>query len=417
MGLLKSLSGGDVLSAGSSLLGGVIGGISAAHAAKKQYQYQRKLNEQSQEFSEKNATTAYERQRELTEDNPLLQLQGMRNAGLSTSFSQGSSVAGAANVDQGATPAPGSAPSVASLAEGFNQGAQAAASIADLAVKKSQIANTNADTTGKEIDNTNKAAKAMAEINEIKARTKSYNFDNELKEMSNNIYRKFGERQAEASTAQLEADALIKGSAAFYSDALNEADLDKRRAEIETLLSQKDVNEQTKKNLEGELSLLDDKREELRSRAYANYAAGADSYSHVAVNKTQADLNKSNKTGVDLDNTLKALTQADKLVISFEECSQAKLRTYAMKLQTMPLTIFQALSRQAVESYEKIQKGYGKPEDYARVTAQISKEVLQTANQEAKDWAKIAISTIPFTSSAQTSNGYGANISSMPQYQ
>ena len=234
--------------------------------------------------------------------------------------------------------------------------------------------------------------------------------------MSNNIYRKYSERQAEAATAQAEADALIKGSAAFYSDALNEADLDKRRQEIEVLLSQKDLNEQTKKNLEGELTLLDDKRAELRSRTFMNNAAGQDSLTHVAVNKTQADLNKSNKTGVDLDNTLKALTQADKLVISFEECSQAKLRTYAMKLQTMPLTIFQALSRQAVESYEKIQKGYGKPEDYARVTAQISKEVLQTANQEAKDWAKIAISTIPFTSSAQTSNGYGANISSMPQY-
>lgn len=301
MGLFKSLTGGDVLSAGSSLLGGVIGGISAAHAAKKQYQYQRKLNEQSQEFSEKNATTAYERQRELTQDNPLLQLQGMRNAGLSTSFSQGSTVAGASNVEQGATPSPGSAPSVASLAEGFNQGAQAAASIADLAVKKTQIANVKADTTGKEIDNTYKAAKAMADINETMARTKGYNFDNELKEMSNNIYRKFGERQAEAATAQAEADALIKGSAAFYSDALNEADLDKRKAEIDTLLSQKYVNDQTKKNLEGELSLLDEKREELRSRAYANYAVGADSYSHVEVNNTQSDVNREQKKLISAD--------------------------------------------------------------------------------------------------------------------
>lgn len=320
MGLLKSLTGGDVLSAGSSLLGGVIGGISAARAAKKQYQYQRKLNEQSQEFSEKNATTAYERQRELTQDNPLLQLQGMRNAGLSTSFSQGSTVGGVANVDQGATPSPGSAPSVASLAEGFNQGAQAAASIADLAVKKTQIANVKADTTGKEIDNTYKAAKAMADIKATMARTKGYDFDNEFKEMSNNIYRKYAERQAEASTAQAEADALIKGSAAFYSDALNEADLDKRRQEIEVLLSQKDLNEQTKKNLEGELSLVNYKRAELISRAYANYAAGADSYSHVAVNKTQATLNTANTgfvnsqtQGQDIKNNINRATQGDQI--------------------------------------------------------------------------------------------------------
>ena len=44
----------------------------------------------------------------------------------------------------------------------------------------------------------------------------------------------------------------------------------------------------------GELSLVDYKRAELISRAYANYAGGADSYSHVEVNKTQAGLNRAN---------------------------------------------------------------------------------------------------------------------------
>ena len=417
MGLLKSLTGGDVLSAGSSLLGGVIGGISAAHAAKKQYQYQRKLNEQSQEFSEKNATTAYERQRELTQDNPLLQLQGMRNAGLSTSFSQGSTVAGAANVDQGATPSPGSAPSVASLAEGFNQGAQAAASIADLAVKKSQIANTNADTTGKNIDNQFKAQEKIAALKKLVEETKDVQLKNTYQDMLNKVYAETGMATAEAQKAILESTSDVKKVEAKYAEQMSEAELKNRIANYDLLLAQKDLSKEQKENLIQERENMQKQLLVMQSQINLNNANAEDARSHVRVNQTQADLNIANKTGVDLDNTFKALTQGDRLQISFEECSQAKLRTFAMKLQTMPKTMSEALSRKAMESYEKIQRGYGKPIDYTRVASQICKEAAITANQEAKDWAKIAISIIPLTSSAQTSNGYGANISSMPQYQ
>ena len=424
MGLLKSLTGGDVLSAGSGLLGGIIGGISANHAAKKQYEYQRKLNEQSQEFSEKNATTAYERQRELTEDNPLLQLQGMRNAGLSTSFSQGSSVAGAANVDQGATPSPGSAPSVASLAEGFNQGAQAMASVADLAVKKSQIANTNADTAGKDIDNQYKAQEKIAALKKLMEDTEDVQLKNTYQHMLNNVYAETGMASAEAQKAILESMADVKKVEAKYAEQMTEAELKNRIANYDLLLAQKDLSNEQKKNLIQERENMQKQLLVMQSQINLNNANAEDARSHVAVNRTQAevnrtqaDLNIANKTGVDLDNTFKALTQGDRLQISFEECSQAKLRTFAMKLQTMPKTMSEALSRKAMESYEKIQRGYGKPIDYTRVASQICKEAAITANQEAKDWAKIAISVIPLTSSAQTSNGYGANISSMPQYQ
>lgn len=417
MGLLKSLTGGDVLSAGSSLLGGVIGGISAAHAAKKQYQYQRKLNEQSQEFSEKNATTAYERQRELTEDNPLLQLQGMRNAGLSTSFSQGSTVAGASTVEQGATPSPGSAPSVASLAEGFNQGAQAAASLADLAVKKSNIANTNADTAGKAIENQYKAQQQIASLKLKIAQAKNVDEKTKYQNMLNLVYAQTGMASAEAQKAILQSTADIKKVESQYTEQMTKAELNERIAHYDLLLAQKDLSKEQKENLIQERENMQKQLLVMDSQINLNNANAEDARSHVRVNQTQADLNIANKTGVDLDNTFKALTQGDRLQISFEECSQAKLRTFAMKLKNMPKTMSEALSRKAMESYEKIQRGYGKPIDYTRVASQICKEAAITANQEAKDWAKIAISIIPLTSSAQTSNGYGANISSMPQYQ
>ena len=295
MGLLKSLTGGDVLSAGSSLLGGVIGGISAAHAAKKQYQYQRKLNEQSQEFSEKNATTAYERQRELTQDNPLLQLQGMRNAGLSTSFSQGSTVAGAANVDQGATPSPGSAPSVASLAEGFNQGAQAAASIADLAVKKSQIANTNADTTGKDIDNQYKAQEKIAALKKLMEDTKDVQLKNTYQDMLNKVYAETGMATAEARKAILESTADIKKVESKYAEQMSEAELKNRIANYDLLLAQKDLSKEQKENLIQERENMQKQLLVMQSQINLNNANVEDARSHVSVNQTQADVNRAEK--------------------------------------------------------------------------------------------------------------------------
>lgn len=417
MGLLKSLAGGDVLSAGSSLLGGVIGGISAAHAAKKQYEYQRKLNEQSQEFSEKNATTAYERQRELTEDNPLLQLQGMRNAGLSTSFSQGSTVAGASSVEQGATPSPGSAPSVASLAEGFNQGAQAAASLADLAVKKSNIANTNADTAGKAIENQYKAQQQIASLKLKIAQAKNVDEKTKYQNMLNLVYAQTGMASAEAQKAILQSTADIKKVESKYTEQMTKAELNERIAHYDLLLAQKDLSKEQKENLIQERENMQKQLLVMDSQINLNNANAEDARSHVRVNQTQADLNVANKTGVDLDNTFKALTQGDRLQISFEECSQAKLRTFRMKLENMPKTFEEAMSRYGMQALEKIRRGYGKPEDYALVSRQILKEAIFTANQELKDWAKIAISIIPFSGSAQTSNGYGAHISSMPQYQ
>lgn len=417
MGLLDSLTGGDVLSAGVSLLGGAAGAISANKAAKKQFQYQQELNKQSQIYGINNATTAYNRQRALTHDNPLLQKTGLRDAGLSASFSDGSSVAGAANVDQGATPAPGSAPSVASLAEGFNQGAQAASSLADLAVKKSQIGNTNADTAGKDIDNQYKAQQHIADLKLKIAKAKNVDEKTKYQNMLNLVYAQTGMASAEAQKAILQSTADIKKVESKYAEQMTKAELNERIAHYDLLLSQKDLSKEQKENLIQERENMQKQLLVMDSQINFNNANAEDSRSHVRVNQSQADLNIANKTGVDLDNTFKALTQGDRLQISFEECSQAKLRTYKMKLETMPKTFEEAMTRYGMESLEKIRRGYGKPEDYALVTRQILKEAIFTANQELKDWAKIAISIIPFSSSAQTSNGYGAHISSMPQYQ
>lgn len=256
MGLLKSLTGGDVLSAGSGLLGGIIGGISANRAAKKQYEYQRKLNEQSQEFSEKNATTAYERQRELTQDNPLLQLQGMRNAGLSTSFSEGSSVAGAANVDQGATPAPGAAPSVASLAQGFNQGSEMGAIVSDLLLKSSQRRQIDAVADNQEIKNDFEFQQQMADLRVKKANARNAEEKAVYQRMENDLMSKYGERLRAAQTGAAESDeakkaeeASIMGIIRRYKDQQEVADLANKRQQLKVMLEDEKLKRKEREHI------------------------------------------------------------------------------------------------------------------------------------------------------------------------
>lgn len=264
MGLLKSLAGGDVLSAGSGLLGGIIGGISANRAAKKQYEYQRKLNEQSQEFSEKNATTAYERQRELTEDNPLLQLQGMRNAGLSTSFSEGSSVAGAANVDQGATPSPGAAPSVASLAQGFNQGSEMGAMVSDLLLKSSQRRQIDAVADNQEIKNDFEFQQQLADLRVKKANARNAEEKVIYQRLENGLMDKYGERLRAAQTGAAESDeakkaeeASIMGIIRRYKDQQEVADLANKRQQLKVMLEDEKLKRKERQHISAMIREID----------------------------------------------------------------------------------------------------------------------------------------------------------------
>ena len=114
---VASLAGAGV-SAGASLLGGAVNNLFASHAAKKQYKYQRKLNEQQfehqqqlnamqQEYAQQNAHADYMRQRELTADQFSLMQQGKRDAGINVAFDSGSQ--SVASTNSTAAPSAGSA--------------------------------------------------------------------------------------------------------------------------------------------------------------------------------------------------------------------------------------------------------------------------------------------------------------------
>lgn len=239
--------------AAGSIVNGVsalFGGSSAAAAAKRQYNYQTKLNEQQQQFARENAQTEYERQRELTQDNYALQLQGIKNAGLNAAMLGGSSTPVSQNVGSIAAPSAGSAvegssdsgslPSVLSLLSSAYSALESGKSTA--AKTPSEVKNTEADTANKEADTAGKVLK-----NEITEST--------LDVAINTAFAEFDKIQAETAKSQQERENLQSQSdimkqelrlTTFDADHVAEKfknEQSKLRAEVAKLKASKSLDE------------------------------------------------------------------------------------------------------------------------------------------------------------------------------
>lgn len=408
----KSSNSSNMWGAIASAAGGVVSSLINGNSAKKQFKYQQKLNAHQQEYARENATTAYNRQRELTADNPLLQKIGMRNAGMSTAFTDGSSVGAASSVDQAAAPNAGTAPEIPQVGSLFGQGVQAVASVADLAMKRAQIAkiksdvaNTNADTQGKTIDNLTKADQNVANLENTKADTKGKAAKTHLDETQGKILDVTGMGIAVANQNLAESNAAIAAADASVRVDQNRLGLAQQIASIENTLANTNLSKEQRKNLEEERKNLIKQRDVMDSQIASNYAGAYQS-------RTQGDLNKSVKTGQDLSNNFAALTMSDNLVKSFEEAEQSKLRTIGMKLQNLPKSVSEHFTRSAMFALERIQKGKGSPADYALVASETAREATLFANQEAKEWTRIFIGAIPGSSSGAGSSSYSVSVPS-----
>ena len=82
MGKMGDNTTAALISAGASAAGGVVGLLT--NSAHRQYKYQKKLMQQQNAMNQENATIAYNRSRQLTQDQALLEKQGKLNAGINT---------------------------------------------------------------------------------------------------------------------------------------------------------------------------------------------------------------------------------------------------------------------------------------------------------------------------------------------
>lgn len=225
-----------------SLLG--IGSSSSAKSAKRQYEYQRLLNEQQQEFARENALTEYNRQRELTVDNYSLQKQGIQEAGYNAALLGGTSTPATQQAPNIAAPSAGSAveghsdvgvaPSVLSLLSSAYASLQQGKSTAEKTPH--EIAKTDAET---EKTKTETAGNQIA--NQIADETKDVVIDKAFAELDN-IFASTAKTQQEKDNLEATADILKQQLklVTFDAEHVNERfqkEMSKIDAEIKNLKS------------------------------------------------------------------------------------------------------------------------------------------------------------------------------------
>lgn len=220
VGLLSSLGG-----AAGSLVGGAM-----------DYRYQKKLMERQDKYNKENATTSYQRQRELTQDQAYLSQLGKLKAGINTAFGTDGNVTSSANVDQAS---PVSIPSPLGIGQQLSTSLR---SFMQDSLVNAQRKNVESDTTAKNIDNATRAIKNALEIGKQRQDigVSMLNYAKDAFKFA--VDKQYYDRQQSAKTDEMEANAkraqslqAIEEVNAMFQYSKNEADLQKAYQEFENL--------------------------------------------------------------------------------------------------------------------------------------------------------------------------------------
>lgn len=389
-----------LIGAGSSALGGVVGLLS--NSAHRQYKYQKKLMQQQNAMNQENATIAYNRSRQLTQDSPLLEKQGKQMAGINTAFGQDGNVANAASAPQAEGVSVPTPPDVMASQNAFMNGINNAVNqLVSAATARANVRKLNSEAEGNEIDNLTRNYRNMKQAGLLTAQ-----IDKMTKEtLHQSIVNRHAESRESAAEEEDNARANIASMDASVRGSMNEIDYLNKVHDVQNKVA---TGELTRRQAAVELKKL----------ALMDSQINLNNSSSHELN-TRSSLNEENTKGVSLDNRLKTLTFDNKLVESFESAEQSKLKTVAMRLRNLPRSISENFTRSALFALDRIQKGHGSAADFALVSAETAREYIRHSNQEAKDWSKIILGALPMSSSgaASTSNsGYNVNVPYVPQY-
>lgn len=402
MGKLGDNTTAALISAGASAAGGVVGLLT--NSAHRQYKYQKKLMQQQNAMNQENATIAYNRSRQLTQDQALLEKQGKLNAGINTAFGQDGNVANAASASQSDGVSIPTPPDVMGSLNSFQTGINNAVNqLVSAATARANVRKLNSEADGIDIDNLTRNYRNMKQAGLLTAQ-----IDKMTKEtLHQSIVNKHAESREAAAEEEDNARANIASMDASIRGAMNEIDYLNKVQDIQNKIATGELTRRQGAVELKKLTLMD-------SQIRVNNASAGEL-------NTRSQLNVENTRGVALDNRLKTLTFDNKLVESFESAEQSKLRTVGMKLKNLPHSVSEHFTRSALFALDRIQKGHGSAADFALVAAQTSREYAQYANNEAKDWTKIILGALPLSSAgaAQTNergSGYVVNTPYVPQY-
>ena len=291
--------------AGGSLLGGLMDTSNQDYLMQKQ-----------DKINKENATIAYNRQRELTQDQALLHKRGMEQAGYNTAFASNGNVTSSANVDQAS---PVSVPSP----QGYGQQLSTAfGSFLQNSLVNAQRRNVDADTNAKNIDNATRAIKNALEIGKQKQDigVSMLNYAKDAFKFA--VDQQYYQRQQAAQTEQQEADAkraeslkAIEEVNAMFQYSRNEAELQKAYQEFENLKKVYDLTD-------AQIVTEKGKPRVQLSEINKNNASADESRSASELNKVQTE-------GFKLNNQYLSQTLADRV-------EQQGYDTLIKKVESLP---------------------------------------------------------------------------------
>ena len=285
MGFLKTLSNiGSAATSFSSVLGAATGvaGLLRGNDNRKQIQQQKDLIDYQNAINQRNSLIDYNRQRELSKDNAMLQKIGLRQAGMNTSLGDGS-VASAASVG-GTSPvsAPSSLPTQASIDSQYaSMVDNASSSLTNVSLARSQQQLLNEQAENQRLRNITQLKRDIAEYTKLKNEAKNTADRNRYRNMLDEAESQYYAMNAKNRAWMLEDDTTMRDlQADMYADMQN-TELESKRAYYQNLLDKHELNKQEKAFYQYKVRYIE-------SQIELNRANTQDSLSHVGVNKAQA---------------------------------------------------------------------------------------------------------------------------------
>lgn len=303
-----------------SSLGGVAGSFAGGAI---DYNYQKKLMARQQQYNRENATTAYNRQRELTQDQAYLSQLGKMKAGINTAFGTDGNVTSSANVDQA---------SPVSIPSPLGMGQQLSTSLRSFmqdSLVNAQRKNVESDTTAKNIDN---ATRAMENALKIKKLNQDIgvgmlNYAKDAFKFA--VDKQYYDRQQSAKTDEMEqnakrAEALqqIEAINAKFAEAKTEADINILKQQFENLKKVYDLTD-------AQIVTEKGKPRVQLSEVRKNNASANQSNTAAALNVANTENVEEQTNGVKLNNEYLSKTLIDRV-------NQQGYETLIKKVESLP---------------------------------------------------------------------------------
>lgn len=206
---------GGAASVGTGLIGAL------TNSPRRQYKYQKKLMALQNNYNVQNASTAYERSRQLTQDAPMLEKQGKSNAGINTAFGQDGNIANASSAPQAegvSTPTPPDVNTPFSLLQsGVNN---AVNQLISAATARANVRKLNSEADGIDIDNLTRNYRNMKQAGLLTAQIDKMTKDT----LHQSIVNKYAESREAAADETDNARANMFSLDASVHGAMNEID-------------------------------------------------------------------------------------------------------------------------------------------------------------------------------------------------